>query len=372
MGDGSDDGIPAQCYAAVLFYCLPLLAAVVVALVAPTQELRFLRRFAPADEAHAELADGSLDHSGDLAAGGAVAAVPPGSLGIKDGQPADSAPLSAKEDDGPAAPIQTWPPSLRDCFLHPKQLAVYSGTLVLAYAVVQLGAYRSCPLICRHDVEHKTTSMHFYNLLEVLGRSSLVFWLCDVARLPRVLLVVAFFEFLLTNGIYGNCSQYMGGSITSGGEEGSSRGELDKALAGTLFLGLVALVRLACSRLALFSNISFCCALGFFMILQFAMLAGATGFDSHLHHYHNGACVAMFCAFPNTASRLMVVKSLILLVEGIAIWSADPVLSSEGGDGQLGTSPTFSVVLFGLVYITLLAGTAFRTYQARQPNLESE
>jgi len=79
------------------------------------------------------------------------------------------------------------------------------------------------------------------------------------------------------------------------------------------------------------------------------------GFGGWLHHYHMGFVIACCCTFASPLSRIMFVKCVAIMIEGIAFWGADPLLGDADQDSREDDGWTVSRVLSSVLCIATVA-----------------
>ena len=53
--------------------------------------------------------------------------------------------------------------------------------------------------------------------------------------------------------------------------------------------------------------------------------------DVHVHHYWVGLVVGSCCIFQSPLSRLLLLKSVMMTIEGIGVWGADAIVGEDDG-----------------------------------------
>lgn len=220
---------------------------------------------------------------------------------------------------------------------------------VMAYAMIRgLSDCEQYGSIC-WKVEDQTTSSHARNLLHLLTFSILLAWLCKVPpsrRLECALFgAVAICELLINKYFWKNCESFLAHSVSSG----STFGAFDLFIAVTSLLSLVMMMLEGLpslhSRLKKLNTKAseqnprhlsyrgqrnYLLYWGFIMFFH-AVLFMAFSENLHLHHYWGGLVLATFCIFPTPVSRLLLLKGLMMAIDGIGVWGADAIVGEDEG-----------------------------------------
>eukprot|EP00438_Fugacium_kawagutii_P017576 Skav222239 [mRNA] locus=scaffold3059:99966:101042:- [translate_table: standard] len=221
---------------------------------------------------------------------------------------------------------------------------------VMAYALIRgLGDCEQYGSIC-WKVEDQTTSSHARNLLHLMTFSILLAWLCKVPPSRRrqcaVFGAVAICELLINKYFWKNCESFLAHSVSSG----STFGAFDLFIALTSLLSLVMMMleglpslhsrlkRLNTKAASDPRNLhlsyrgqrNYLLYWGFIMFFH-AVLFMAFSENLHLHHYWGGLVLATFCIFPTPLSRLLLLKGLMMAIDGIGVWGADAIVGEDEG-----------------------------------------
>jgi len=351
------DAFESFCWLIVITYCLPLILSSAHAILYSTCWIR--GRCKPAKAEGSDGVFGSGSSAGSLQAG----------LDL-------SWRAKIRNAIQPDAPqIISWPPSVMDSLDHPIFLTVYSLLLVLAYYVVQWNSGGDCTALCRRFPPGPYEENHGLNIIELLGRGALLFWIADVpaqaraighSRFPGVVFtIVLSFNYALTHTIQGDCAPLLQTFSLSTSQAANSTTTLSSVqiiLVACLVMCNIALVCLAVLHLRAFSLLRFAGAFSLAWFIQSMIVIGVGGYVGHLHHYHNGMILGLFCGLPHFCARLTLIYCVTQLAEGIAVWGADPVLMKEGDSAHQQEGVGLSAVLFGLLYVALVVGTLVKTY----------
>ncbi|CAE7656086.1 unnamed protein product [Symbiodinium sp. CCMP2456] len=255
---------------------------------------------------------------------------------------------------------------------------------ILGYAVVR--ALSGCPQYTWYcwQVEDQTTSSHLRNVLHLLTASILLAWLCSVppsaARYRALFVSVAFCEFLINKAIWDSCEDFMAHSVSVG----STFGAFDVFVALTTVLTLVIHT---CEGLPSLRRCfqKFCETMGrptatnpelymtasgqrnylLYMSLLTVFHVGlflAFADDVHAHHYWMGFVVASCCIFPTPLSRLMLLKSVMMAIDGIGVWGADAIVGEDEG-GMSESDADLRLILCVLVVLALAVAVGVNLYR---------
>jgi len=115
----------------------------------------------------------------------------------------------------------------------------------------------------------------------------------------------------------------MSESLTTGR---SALNPYDLSLSAIIWLNILSLFSCARSEFSFKAKVAYFACFGFLLFGHAVILTGLTGLKLHLHHYHLGTLLGIFCAFNAPFARLCLVKCIGLLMEGIGIWGADPII----------------------------------------------
>jgi len=220
-------------------------------------------------------------------------------------------------------PKSGWPPSLQAVFSHHRVTIFYIAFLVCGYILIQATVFLPCCTNCRAQARQN----HVQNMVELLGRGLLLYWLGNFCVAESVGLakmgVALVYELICTVGFFAHCSGFMSESLTTGR---SALNPYDLSLSAIIWLNILSLFSCARCEFSFKAKVAYFACFGFLLFGHAVILTGLTGLKLHLHHYHLGTLLGIFCAFNAPFARLCLVKCIGLLMEGIGIWGADPII----------------------------------------------
>ncbi|CAE7218640.1 unnamed protein product [Symbiodinium natans] len=284
----------------------------------------------------------------------------------------DSAEPTRETHDGespdPVVKAGQWPAMSVDFAKPSIGLLLWCCFPVLGYAVVR--SLSGCEQWFCWQVEAQTASSHVRNLLHLLAASILLAWLCNIppstSRHRALFTSVAVCEFLINKAIWDNCEDYMAHSLSVG----STFGMFDIFIALTTILTLVVHTceGLPCLRrcfqrlsqklgmaanqpaesseqhqqneqsphfphlyLSAYGQRNYLIYLGLLVIFHGGLFMAFPD-TIHAHHYWLGVVVASCCIFPTPLSRLMLLKSVMMAIDGIGVWGADAIVGKDDGN----------------------------------------
>jgi len=215
-----------------------------------------------------------------------------------------------------------WPHALDDILLCPSVTAAFIATLVSTYALIQMSAL--LPGSFMYQVpEMQSTREHTQNLLQLLARGLLIYSMSNMCCIRDVDLkkAVAIFVFELISclGFFANCSSYLAHSMTTG----TALKAFDLSVVGFILFNLAALFTCAVRRLTCKSSIVYLVLFVTILVVHTTLYIGLPGIKFHNHHYHIATILGVFCIFDEAFARMGLIKSIVLLLEGISTWGAD-------------------------------------------------
>jgi len=84
--------------------------------------------------------------------------------------------------------------------------------------------------------------------------------------------------------------------------------------------------------------------------------------DFHMHHYWVGVIVASGCIFPTPLSRLLMLKSVMMVIDGIGVWGADAIIGKDHGGMSEGDGD-YRLILCVLVTLAFTFALGMNLYQ---------
>lgn len=215
-----------------------------------------------------------------------------------------------------------WPPALDEILLCPGVTAAFIATLVSSYALIQMSVL--LPGHFMYQVpEMQSLSEHIRNLLQLLARGLLIYWMSNMCCIREVdlkkALAIFVFEVISCLGFFANCSSYLAHSMTTG----TALGAFDMSLVGFIVLNFATLLTCAFRRLTCKSRIVYFTMFVAILVVHTALYIGPPGITFHNHHYHIATILGVFCIFDEAFARMGLIKSIVLLLEGISTWGAD-------------------------------------------------
>lgn len=289
------------------------------------------------------------------------------------------------ETEGQEPTVQpgfSWPPGLEFCKAR-VQLALWCCLPMLGYAVIQglsdCDQYDFC-----WRVEVQTSESHIRNLLHLLTASIILAWLCRVPpsnnKAGAVFTAVVVWEFFINKFTWNNCEEFMAHSLSAG----SSFGFFDIFIAMTVMLSIVVLMceglptlRRCCQKV--FAQVGMTsgqerCELHLnsrgqrnYLIYWILIVVFHVGLfvifsDVHVHHYWVGLVVGSCCIFQSPLSRLLLLKSVMMTIEGIGVWGADAIVGEDDG-GMTEGDGNYRLALCVLVILAFMLAVGFNLYK---------
>lgn len=371
--------VSSGCIVATAFYTLPILSCSFYSILCILNlKLSLLRRLGP-----------FLPFQID--AKGATLATPKEAKDGKDAkavEASDSAPAAGESSHSPqSSPGLAWPVWSIDFAKPSIGLFLWCLFPIMAYGVIRgLSDCEQFELIC-WKVEDQTTSSHARNLLHLLTISILSAWLCRVPTRRRdgaVFAAVAVCEFLINKFFWQNCEEFLAHSVSSG----STFGVFDVFIAVSTLVSLLMLIcdGLPCLR-RLIQTVTKTAAAGEqnlhllsrsgqrnyllywgFIVFFHAVLIMAFPNDLHLHHYWGGIVMATFCIFQTPLSRLLLLKGVMMAIDGIGVWGADSIVGEDDGGITEGDAD-LRLMLCILVVLAFMLALGLNVY--RDPRIRA-
>lgn len=227
-----------------------------------------------------------------------------------------------RESSGPLK----WPYSWNKIFSHKSIFAVYVGFLLAGYAAFQALSECKTRVLCV-PVEEQNTQEIMYHIMEMLGRGTMIFWLAGVPHKvayfgPLAMFVMGVLEYFNCQLFFYACEIYLPHSASSDVELNNYA----YYIGGSVAFAGVSIVVEGCSLLTRRSKIHF---VVYVCIIVCFHVGVSVATEVHWHHYHTSFVFALFCIFPTTISGIMFVKCMMLFIDGLGLWGADPNFLDE-------------------------------------------
>lgn len=387
--------VSSGCSAATAFYILPILSCSFYSILCILNlKLSLLRRLEPFLPFRIDAKDATRTPKEGMDAKDSNDAAHPA-------EASNSPAVSGESSQSPQSQGLAWPVWSIEFAKPSIGLFLWCLFPIMAYGVIRgLSDCEEFDLIC-WQVEDQTTSSHARSILHLLTISILLAWLCRVPPRRRdgaVFAAVAVCELLINKFFWQNCEEFLAHSVSSG----STFGVFDLFIAMSTLLSLFMLIceGLPCLRrlvqkltktavaseqnphlLSRSGQRNYLLYWGFIVFCH-AVLIMAFSDDLHLHHYWGGIVMATFCIFQTPLSRLLLLKGVMMAIDGIGVWGADAIVGED--DGGITEGDALRLMLCILVILAFMLALGLNVYRdprcralmgcahAKNPGLDTE